>query len=146
VAGFGPLLPEVDWDAFADAGNRMALRIEQGPARFALAEAEGELGAYAAFGPSRDPDAGGAVGEMWTLFVRPRAWRQGLGRALTEYALGELDAAGFREATVWSFADNHRANAFYEAMGFARDGTARRQEVWGRVLEVRYRQALGQAS
>jgi GNAT superfamily N-acetyltransferase len=107
-----------------------------------LAEIEGELGAYAAFGPSRDPDAGKRVGEVWTLFVRPSAWRTGLGRILAEYALGELATADFREATVWSFADNDRANAFYQAMGFARDGTERRQEAWGQALEVRYRQAL----
>jgi ribosomal protein S18 acetylase RimI-like enzyme len=82
------------------------------------------------------------VGEVWTLFVRSGAWRQGTGRALVRHALGELTAAGFREATVWSFADNERANAFYEAMGFTRDDTERRQEAWGRVLEVRYRQGL----
>jgi ribosomal protein S18 acetylase RimI-like enzyme len=97
---------------------------------------------YAAFGPSRDSDRGPDLGEVWTLFVRPGAWRRGTGRALVEHALDELAAEGFREATVWSFADNKRANAFYEAMGFARDGTERRQEAWGRVLEVRYRQRL----
>jgi RimJ/RimL family protein N-acetyltransferase len=46
---------------------------------------------------------------------------------------------GFRQATLWSFADNERANGFYEALGFTRDGTERREQVWAGILEVRYR-------
>jgi GNAT superfamily N-acetyltransferase len=107
-----------------------------------VAELQGEPKGYAAFGPSRDPDEGEGVGEVWTLFVKSGEWRRGLGRALVGHALAELGTARFREATVWSFADNYRANVFYEAMGFMRDGTERRQDAWGRVLEVRFRQPL----
>ncbi len=44
--------------------------------------------------------------------------------------------------TVWSFAANEPANAFYEAHGFARDGAERTEETWAHLLEVRYRRAL----
>ena len=43
---------------------------------------------------------------------------------------------------MWSFADNTRANAFYEHHGFARDGAERREEAWNGLLEVRLRRPL----
>ena len=46
---------------------------------------------------------------------------------------------GHGEVTVWSFAANERANAFYERHGFRRDGAEKREEVWADLLEVRYR-------
>ena len=57
-----------------------------------------------------------------------------MGRALQ--GLGEL---GYSQSTVWSFADNARANAFYEHHGFERDGAERREDAWTDILEVRYR-------
>jgi ribosomal protein S18 acetylase RimI-like enzyme len=69
-------------------------------------------------------------------------WRRGIGHALMGAALDDLRERGYREATVWSFDANERANAFYEAHGFARDGAARREPVWADVVEVRYRRAL----
>jgi RimJ/RimL family protein N-acetyltransferase len=57
-------------------------------------------------------------------------------------ALADLAARGYLEASVWSFAANERANAFYEAHGFARDGTERTEDSWAHIPEVRYRRAL----
>ena len=57
-------------------------------------------------------------------------------------ALDDLRERGYAEATVWSFADNERANAFYERHGFTRDGGERTEEVWAHILEVRYRRSL----
>jgi hypothetical protein len=51
-------------------------------------------------------------------------------------------ARGHSEATVWSFAANARANAFYEASGFARDGGERTEETWAHLPEIRFRRAL----
>ena len=36
--------------------------------------------------------------------------------------LDTLRERGYATATVWSFTDNERANAFYERLGFTRDG------------------------
>jgi ribosomal protein S18 acetylase RimI-like enzyme len=57
-------------------------------------------------------------------------------------ALEELASNRFEQATVWSFASNQRANAFYEGQGFRRDGSVRTQAVWADVLQVRYRRPL----
>jgi len=108
-----------------------------------LAEEEGELVGYMTVGWSRDDDAPDVVGEVRTCFVRPDRWRSGVGTALMDEGLRRLRELGYEQATVWSFDRNERANAFYERHGFRRDGAGRRTDIWGRVLEVRYRRPLG---
>ncbi|MEA2330505.1 MAG: hypothetical protein QOH58_643 [Thermoleophilaceae bacterium] len=110
--------------------------------RTLVADRDGELLGHTTFGTSRDRDAVPTVGEVRSLFIRPAAWRMGVGTALMGRALEELPELGFAEATLWSFADNHRANAFYERHGFGRDGRQQREQVWAGLLEVRYRRAL----
>jgi ribosomal protein S18 acetylase RimI-like enzyme len=65
-----------------------------------------------------------------------------VGRELMDLAIADLRRRGYLSCTVWSFAANERANAFYEAAGFARDGPERTEDVWADLLEVRYRQSL----
>jgi GNAT superfamily N-acetyltransferase len=91
---------------------------------------------------SRDPDAPERVGEIHTLFVAAGHWRGGIGHELMTAALEDLSERGNGQATVWSFAANARANAFYESEGFTRDGAERTEETWAHILEVRYRRAL----
>jgi GNAT superfamily N-acetyltransferase len=107
-----------------------------------MAEEDGEALGYCTSGESRDPDASAAVGEVRTLFVAPAAWRRGAGSALMAAALDDLRERGYSEATVWSFADNERANRFYEGRGFERDGADRTEEEWADAQEVRYRRRL----
>jgi GNAT superfamily N-acetyltransferase len=107
-----------------------------------LAEEGGELLGFTACGENRDPDGSRTVGEVRTFFVAPGSWRRGVGRALMAAALDDLRERGYTEATVWSFAGNARANAFYEAHGFTRDGTERFEEIWANIAEVRYRRPL----
>ncbi len=108
-----------------------------------VAVLDGRVMGYVVLGPSRDPDAAQArVGEIWALYVHPTAWRRGLGRASVDRALGELAAAGFREATLWTLAQSPSARAFYEACGFVADGAEQRRVALGNPLEVRYRIGL----
>jgi GNAT superfamily N-acetyltransferase len=108
-----------------------------------VADEDGELAGYMTVGWSRDDDAPAAVGEVRTCFVHPDSWRTKVGTALMDEGLRRLRDEGYEQATVWSFDANDRANAFYERHGFRRDGAGRRTDVWGRVLEVRYRRPLG---
>jgi GNAT superfamily N-acetyltransferase len=128
----GHPFPEVDperWHArLADPALTMLVAEEE----------DGELLGFTACGESRDPDAGAAVGEVQTLFVATGSWRRGVGRVLVEAALADLAERGYAEATVWSFAANERANAFYEAHGFERDGAERTEEAWADIAQVRY--------
>jgi GNAT superfamily N-acetyltransferase len=107
-----------------------------------VAEADGALAGFVACGASRDPGAPESVGEVQTLFVSPRRLRAGIGHALMAAALAELAEGGYAAATVWSFAANERANAFYEAEGFRRDGAERTEQTWADIAEVRYRREL----
>ena len=63
------------------------------------------------------------------MFVAAGHWGQGTGRALMAAALDSLRERGCAEATVWSFAANARANAFYERVGFTRDGAEKTEDV-----------------
>ena len=120
----------------------MRARLGSSEVSLLLADDGGELAGFVGCGVSRDRDTGPEVGEIWSFFVAADRWRAGVGRALMAAALDDLRLRGYAEATVWSFDSNGRANAFYEAQGFTRDGTTRTEEVWAHLLEARYRCAL----
>ena len=107
-----------------------------------FAEDTGEVRGYAGCGASRDDDSGPEVGEVRSLFVVSASWRGGVGRALIAAALDDLRERGYSEAIVWSFAANDRANAFYEAQGFTRDGAERTEDRFADIPSVRYRRSL----
>jgi ribosomal protein S18 acetylase RimI-like enzyme len=138
---FAPLLPP--GHAFPDPQReRWHERLADPTVSMLVAEDAGELLGFTACGASRDPGAEAGTGEIMTLFVATDQWRAGVGRALMAAALTDLAARGHSEATVWSFDANERANAFYEAHGFTRDGAERTEEAWAHVTEVRYRRPL----
>lgn len=115
-----------------------------------VAERQRRIVGFASLGPSRDPDAGDDVAEVYAIYVHPDDWRGGIGQALMTFALDELREAGFRSATLWVLDSNERARWFYEAGGWQTDG-ASKPDVVGResesdegveITEVRYRVAL----
>lgn len=108
-----------------------------------LATDDTEASGWITYGANRDADATPDVGEVRALYVHPRWWGAGVGSDLLELALRDLPAMGYRQATLWSFALNARANAFYERHGFERDGAERPSKFFGGLLEVRYRRKVG---
>jgi GNAT superfamily N-acetyltransferase len=140
-AGFGPLLPEGHVIPEFDA--RIFRQVIQNvDVRVLIAEEAGQALGHTAFGKNRDEDVTSDVGEIRAFFVRPGAWRRGVGSALIQAELEQLRELGYAEATVWSFDSNVRANAFYEHHGFRRDGAEKREQIWAGLLEVRYRLPL----
>ena len=121
---------------------RLLAVLDDERVRTLVADRDGELIGQTTFGTSRDSDAPATDGEVRSLFVRPAVWGGGVGSALLLRALEGLVTMGFPEATLWSFAANQRANAFYERHGFRRDGSEKHEEVWAGLLEVRYRRSL----
>jgi GNAT superfamily N-acetyltransferase len=100
-----------------------------------------EVIGYVGLGACRDADLADA-GEVYALYVRPESWRSGVGRRLLDRATDEL-AGRYDEAVLWVLARYDPARRFYEACGWAEDGTGRVREVKGySVVEVRYRRAL----
>ncbi|MCD6015626.1 MAG: family N-acetyltransferase [Solirubrobacterales bacterium] len=144
--GFRGIVPErVDprtaWQP-ARIAERLAAPAADGSAILA-AEVDGDVRGLVLYGPSRDRRAAPHEGEIVALYVHPQNWRSGVGRALVEGALEALTAAGHSEAIVWTLAESARNLAFYDSLGFARDGGTQRRPSFGSPLEVRFRISLG---
>jgi GNAT superfamily N-acetyltransferase len=141
--GFVPILPSgfrlPDADSFTP---RLAEALRGQGVSSTLAFQGRSLVGWVTYGVNRDTDSKSDEGELRSIFVHPAAWRSGVGSALLEHALEELSGQGYRAATLWSFADNDRANGFYARHGFVRDGAQQRREFSAGALEVRYRRAL----
>jgi ribosomal protein S18 acetylase RimI-like enzyme len=140
-AGFSPLLPAGHPLPGPDPERMRGGLVEPGVSLLVAVE-DDRLAGFVGCGSNRDPDPEPGVGEVRSLFVGPAGWRRGTGSALIRAALADLAGRGYRQATLWSFEANDRANAFYEAHGFERDGATRTEEVWAHIEEVRYRRHL----
>jgi GNAT superfamily N-acetyltransferase len=144
--GFRGIVPErVDPRAAwrpARIAERLAGSAADGSAILA-AEVDGEVRGLVLYGPSRDRHAGPREGEIVALYVHPDNWRSGVGRSLVGAALDALAAAGHSEAIVWTLAESPRNLAFYESLGFSRDGGRQRRPSFGSPLEVRFRMPIG---
>jgi GNAT superfamily N-acetyltransferase len=98
------------------------------------------VGAYRPDPADGGPDPGPGCGEVLAIYVRPEAWRQGIGRPLLAYGLGELRRQGLGPVLLWVLEANARARRFYERAGFVLDGGTHTYEIGGATLpEVRYR-------
>jgi len=92
--------------------------------------------------PSRDEDAAEGTAEIAATYVDPPCWSRGVGGALLREASAELLLGGWRESTLWVFAANDRARAFYEGFGFEPDGATTTHEPSGLDV-IRMRAVLG---
>lgn len=148
--GYRGLLPQAALDGIEPA-QRLArwtgtLESADWPRRGTLVVEDGaELLGFADLRPTGDADGDPAeVGEVRSFYVRPSAWRQGVGTLLMTESVQRLQTAGFRAATLWVHDANARAIAFYDRTGWTADGAANLDTVRGQQLtEVRYRRALG---
>ena len=123
--------------ALANPGDRPFLEahpdaIDTPKARFhagnvLVAERDGALLGFAALYMRKDGDA-----ELDGLFVEPKAWRGGIGRALVEAALARAGALGAPRLTVIG---NPHARGFYLKLGFVMTGTFETQFGTGLLLE-----------
>ena len=105
-----------------------------------VAQAEGRIVGFVHICPSRDPDAEMDTGEVTAIYLRRSRWGQGVGRALLKEAMARLKSFGFKDATLWVLDTNARTRRFYEAAGWAVDGSEKVDHVGGvAVREVRYR-------
>ena len=133
-AGFGELLSQADRTVTPDLVERWSHDLAlPDPHRWWVAERMGSIVGVVGIGPSRDP-VDPQLGELDTIAVDPPHWRTGVGRALISLAFQYLDSDGYNEAIVWTVEGYERGIAFYEAMGWRRDGGVRDE---GRQIRVR---------
>jgi GNAT superfamily N-acetyltransferase len=128
---------ELDRGGFIHA-DRWRERIVQPPPGWStfVADREGTVVGFTSVGPSRDESG---IGELYAIYVDPKQWSTGTGRALIEQAEEQL-RTGYAEITLWVLEDNPRAREFYERAGWSVDGGRKAEARWGvRAPEVRYR-------
>lgn len=92
-----------------------------------VAEADGEVVGWAAYGPARDPAREGQ-GELYALYAASEQWSTGVGHALLTRCESDLRAAGCTEAYLWVLEGNERAASFYGRHGWVEDGGAMRED------------------
>lgn len=119
--------------------------IATGRPHVMVAEADGRVVGFSAFGPCRDADASDAAFEIWAIYLAPSHWSQGLGRELWLASREALLERGARSVSLWVIANNERAIRFYNAAGFeAESSSLKTFELGGaRIEEIRYGQRLG---
>jgi RimJ/RimL family protein N-acetyltransferase len=106
-------------------------------------ELEGESVGLVTLGAARDPDLeAGDTGEVWGIYLAPGHWRRGIGRQAMAEAERMLRARGYERAVLWVLAGNQQARCFYEALGYALDGTAKELDLGRPLTAVRYAKGL----
>ena len=95
---------------------------------------------FIAFGRCRDQDAAASAAEIWSVYVIPSHWAQGVGTQLWKQARERMIELGYHSVSLWVLADNTRATQFYDRIGFDLDEESAKDVVIGgkTLSEVRY--------
>lgn len=124
-AGFGELLSGANRTVTSKLTERWRHDLVQPILhRWWVAEYTGSIVGFAGIGPSRDP-VDVQLGELDTIAVDPPYWRARIGKALMAVAQHFLRVDGYDEAILWTVDGYEQGIAFYEAMGWRRDGGVR---------------------
>jgi GNAT superfamily N-acetyltransferase len=125
-----------------DQNRRSLEEPRAGWTTWVVEEGAGPVG-FAVTGPSEDADAGERTAELYAIYLDPERLGTGTGRRLFEPAGEDLRSRGFRAATLWVLETNERARVFYEAAGWAHDGTVTSERIDCEMRPtVRYRVEL----
>jgi GNAT superfamily N-acetyltransferase len=116
---YAGVLPQATLDGLSlDARTRMWSQAIAGTrGRVLVADEGGDIMGLAAYGPCRDAGASPTEHELWAIYVAPRRWRGGAGRALWAAARQAMVSAHATDITVWVLAENQPARDFYESVG-----------------------------
>lgn len=104
-----------------------------------VADLEGEVIGFSTVGASYSEEN---IGELYAIYVHPSYWGHGAGRALIERSEESLRASGFAQGLLWVLEGNERADRFYRAAGWKRDGEKEDVFQGAQVVELRYRKEL----
>jgi ribosomal protein S18 acetylase RimI-like enzyme len=143
-AAYAGLLPEETIAGF-DVAHRQLLwreglsRTPRAGSATLVAELDGDVVGFASLGAAHED---GQKGEIYAIYVHPSCWGLGLGRVLIEGAESSLQRSGFRTALLWVLEGNERAERFYRAAGWRRDGRKDEDFQGASVVELRYCKGL----
>ena len=122
-AAYVGLLPSDFLRSLSVEGRAAAWRrvFQEGKSELLVARAGPDIVGFVSFGASRDEDAPPCRGEIWSVYLHPRVWSTGTGRALWRAADERLLKMGFRSTSLWVIIGNERAMRFYTKLGFEVD-------------------------
>ncbi|MHB8717452.1 MAG: GNAT family N-acetyltransferase [Candidatus Dormibacteria bacterium] len=147
-AAYRGIVPDI-YLSRMDAGQRSSrwrerLSVAAPMTTVVVAAAGEEILGFGSCGPYRvtlDKDDAAGVGEVYALYVAPRAWRQGLGSRLLAGVEAALRANG-TDTRLWVLSANPGARQFYEARGWRLDGSSVDLDLDAPVPAVRYAKTL----
>lgn len=93
---------------------------------------------FICIGKARDKDLNDSYGEIGGLYLLPEAFGKGIGSALIQWGIKELNSKGYEKVILWVLEDNSRAIKFYEKHGFTFDGTSKKINIGKPLIECRY--------
>jgi GNAT superfamily N-acetyltransferase len=144
TTAYAGLLPPETIDAFDVAARQqlwregLARTPRRGSATF-VAVVDDDVVGFATVGASHSEEG---AGELYAIYVHPSRWGDGAGRALIASAEQSLRESGFPSALLWVLEGNERAERFYDAAGWERDGEKVDDFQGATVTESRYRKQL----
>jgi ribosomal protein S18 acetylase RimI-like enzyme len=99
---------------------------------------------HASWGTSRDSGDSTGIAELWSIYLDPAVWRQGLGQRLWLACRAEMQQLSMRQCRVWVLETNANARSFYGSLGFLQDNHPSKTVTMGgaSVREIRYSLAL----
>lgn len=123
-----------------DRKDMWSQAIASGQTSVLVAESNGQVIGFSAFGPCRNERVSSSDYELWALYLSPIHWSSGIGRALWLRSREAMIANGATRIGLWVLAGNERAISFYTAAGFcAEAGSVKPLELGGaQAHEVRY--------
>jgi GNAT superfamily N-acetyltransferase len=147
-AAYRGLLPDEIVDSF-DVEERRRLwreglsRPRRPGSETLIVEVGGAVVGFTSVGVWREGDKPAeGVGELFTIYVDPAHWSTGVGRALIARAEESMRRSGFVEGRLWVLDGNERAERFYRAAGWERDGRKVDEFQGAEVIELRYSKRL----
>lgn len=122
---------------------RRLMNPKPGSERIWVVELGGELVGYAQSERCRDRGASPATAELTTLYLAPKAWGLGVGRALLDMVILDAEHRGAREIMLWVLEANTRARRFYKKAGFTPDARKVEHGYGAKLPQIRYRKKIG---
>ncbi len=105
--------------------------------RIRVAEQRGKLVGFITFGASREAmQLPVDFSEIYTLYVHPDVWHQGIGGQLMKHVFQQLSSEGSKGCFLWVLKSNLRARQFYEHLGMELHPQERWNSTHGKEVQV----------
>lgn len=104
------------------------------PGDIVVAEEDGVVIGYRVIGTGRGHAHPGEM-ELETIYLHPDAWGKSVGSLLMANAIENMRARGATRAFLWMHPLNERAEGFYEAKGWRKDGPPRDDVYEGTLMQ-----------